>query len=209
MWDEIKATFDGFRAVFRKEDGLPWVQVLPLVVMALSWPLLTAVLPSERDAFMLAFVLAVALRLALRANVTVNNLAVTISGRRALLLALLFGPLVFAGLVTLGEPLWCQRFLSGYFLLMAGLYLLDVIAGGHAMTRHFVPGNRPPASDALMARVMAVMYLGLVLLNEAMIQQSLAVWLIYFGLLPLGVKRVAQALERTVEMAWTKGYGRF
>jgi len=209
MWDEIIATWAGFKAVFRKEDGLPWHTLLPLLAMALAWPVLTALLPSEQEAFMLAFVLAVAIRLAVRADVTVRNLSLSVSGRSTLIVALLFGPMVFAGLVVEGQPIWCQRFLSGYFLMMAGLYLLDVIAGGHAMTRHFVPGSRPVASDALMARVMAVFYLGLVLLNEAMIQMPLTAWLIYFGLLPIGVHRVAQALSRTVEMAWVKGFGRF
>ncbi|NBZ88945.1 hypothetical protein [Stagnihabitans tardus] len=209
MWDEINQTWAGFKAVFRKEDRSPWTAMLPLLVMAVAWPVLTSLLSSEQEAFMVAFVLAVAIRLAMRADVTVRNLSLSVSGRWSLIFALLFGPLVFAGLVVEGEPIWCQRFLSGYFLMMAGLYLLDVIAGGHAMTRHFVPGTRPLQSDALMARVMAVFYLGLVLLNEAMIQQSLAVWLIYFGLLPMGVNRVAQALSRTVEMAWIKGYGRF
>jgi hypothetical protein len=209
MWDDINATWAGFKAVFRKEDRSPWHAVLPLAAMAISWPVLTHFLPSDREAFMLAFVLAVTIRLALRADQMVRNLSLAISARWGLVLALLFGPMCFAALVWGGEPIWCQRFLSAYFLMMAGLYLLDVIAGGHAMTRHFVPGSRPPASDALMARVMAVFYLGLVLLNEAMIQQSLTIWLIYFGLLPMGMNRVAQALSRTVEMAWVKGYGRF
>ncbi len=209
MWEDIVETWNGFKSVFRKEDRSPWHAAVPLVAMAVSWPVLTTVLPSEREAFMLAFVFAVAIRLAIRAEQTIKNLSFAIPGRLTLILALLFGPLCFAGLVWEGEPIWCQRFLSAYFLMMAGLYMLDVIAGGHAMTRHFVPGDRPLASDALMARVMAVFYLGLVLLNEAMIQQPLTIWLIYFGLLPMMMNRVALALSRTVEMAWTKGYGRF
>lgn len=209
MWADILTTVEGFKTVFSKGERAPLKALLPLVAMALAWPGLTVALQSERQAFMMAFVLAVAIRLATRADETVQSLRFTLGNRLALLLALLLGPAVFAALVLKGEPLWCQRFLSAYFLVMAALYLLDVIAGGHAMTRRFVPGDRPAEADPLMARVMAVFYLGLVLWNEAMMQQSAAVWLIWFGFLPLMTNRVTQALGRTVEMAWAKGYGRF
>lgn len=210
MWEEIVATYQGFLRVFRREDGLPWAAFLPLVAMAVTWPMLTLTMPSESEAFMVAFLLAVGLRLCLRADLTLRRLTWAITNRRVLVWAALFGPVSFALLVMQGDPMLCQRFLSAYFLLLAGLYLLDVVAGGgHMMTRYFLPGDRPAAADALLARVMAIFYLLLVLVNEAMIAgASLAGWLIYFGLLPLVVNRVGQALRRTVEQAWAKGYGR-
>ncbi len=92
---------------------------------------------------------------------------------------------------------------------MAGLYLLDVIDGRHAMVQYFLPADRNRGADALMTRVMAIFQMALLLLNETMIaQSSLTVWLVYFGLLPMLSHRVLLALMRTVDEAYAAGYGR-
>ena len=158
---------------------------------------------------MAAFVLAMALRLALRSDGTIRRMRSRISNRGTAVLALIFGPGVLALLIWVGEPLWCQRFLSVYFLVMAGLYLLDVIDGRHAMVQYFLPGERVRGTDALMTRVMAIYQMALLLLNETMIANaSLTVWLVYFGLLPMLSHRVLTALVRTVDEAYAAGYGR-
>ena len=77
------------------------------------------------------------------------------------------------------------------------------------MVQYFLPPNRNRGADALLTRVMAVFQMALLLLNETMIAQgSLAVWLIYFGLLPMLSQRVLLALIRTVDDAYAAGYGR-
>ena len=163
----------------------------------------------ERAVFIAAFVLAMALRLALRSDGTIRKMRSQISTRGTVIMALLFGPGVMAVLVWVGEPVWCQRFLSLYFLVMAGLYLLDVIDGRHAMVQYFLPAERNRGADALLTRVMAIYQMALLLLNETMIaQSSLTVWLVYFGLLPMLSHRVLLALVRTVDDAYAAGYGR-
>ena len=209
MWNEIERTVTGFRSVLRAEDGSPWRAALPLIVMALVWPLALGWLGSEPAAFMLTFILGAALRLGSRAEARLRRLAEALPGQGAAVLALLLGPLVFAGLVLSGDPVWVQDFVALYFLAMAGLYALDAPRGGHDMTRTYIPGRRPAAADRLMAWVMAVLYLALAGVTAAMAQLSLELWLVYFGLRPFVVKRLAEALARTVEMAWAKGYGRF
>ena len=209
MLDDITLTLQRFVGLFRQGSTLPWSILLPLVVVALGWPLLQLWLGDERTAFMAAFVLAMALRLALRSDGTIRKIRSQISNRGTVILALLFGPGVMAVLVLVGEPIWCQRFLSLYFLVMAGLYLLDVIDGRHSMVQYFLPPKRNRGADALLTRVMAVFQMALLLLNETMIAQgSLAVWLIYFGLLPMLSQRVLLALIRTVDDAYAAGYGR-
>jgi hypothetical protein len=163
----------------------------------------------EREAFMAAFVLAMGLRMVMRADGTITTLQDKISNRRGLTLALMIAPAVLALLIWKGEPLWCQRFLSVYFGVHACLYLMDLIDGRHAMVRHVLPDARPHGADPMMSRVLAIFYMALVLLNETLIRQApLAVWLIYFGLLPLLLRRVLLALMRTVDEAYAKGYGR-
>lgn len=210
MFDEIYVTLREFLALFRLRSRLNWTILLPLLLIAFLWPMLRVVLPSEREAFMLAFVLAMGLRLAMAADSTISGLCSKISGRTALILALLLGPAALAVLIWAGEPIWCQRFLSVYFLSYACLYILDVADGRHAMLNHFLPANRARGADPMMSRVLAVFYLALVLLNETLIQQtSLAIWLVYFGLLPILMQRLLVAVVRTVEQAYARGYGRY
>jgi hypothetical protein len=207
--DDIFLTMKRFVGLFRQGTTLPWTILLPLLVVALSWPLLEVWLQDESATFMAAFVLAMGLRLALRSDGTIRKMRSQISIRSTAILALLFGPGVLALLIWIGEPIWCQRFLSVYFLVMAGLYLLDVIDGRHSMVQYFLPAERNRGADALMTRVMAIYQMALLLLNETMIaQSSLTVWLVYFGLLPMLSHRVLLALVRTVDDAYAAGYGR-
>lgn len=206
--DEMLQTLKRFAGLFRQRTP-SWTILLPLLVVALSWPLLQIWLQDEAASFMAAFVLAMGLRLALRLDGTIQALRGRVMGRSLVILMLVFGPGLLAALIWIGEPIWCQRFLSLYFLIMAGLYLLDVVDGRHAMVRHFLPIGRKPGTEALMTRVMAIYHMALLLLNETMIAQtSLTVWLVYFGLLPLLSHRVLVALVRTVNEAHASGLGR-
>lgn len=210
MLDEIYQTLQGFFALFRRGPRLPYSIILPLAVMAVVWPALRVFLPGEREAFMVAFLLAMGLRLVLRADGSIRTLQSHLSNRTTVILSLLVGPGIMALLIWKGEPLWCQRFLSLYFLGMASLYILDVIDGRHAMVRHVLPAERPRGSDPMMTRVMAICYLALLLLNETMIRQApLGLWLLYFGLLPFLMHRLFLAVTRTVDQAYAKGLGRF
>jgi hypothetical protein len=205
MYEEMTQTFKAFAALFRRGGRLSWTILMPLVVIGVVWAVLRHVLHSEREAFMAAFVTAFALRLAMRADGTIQSLTSQISNRTALILALMLGPMALTALVWLGDPVWCQRFLSLYFLLMACLYLLDVIDGRHAMLRHFQPGTRRRA-DPTLSRVMAICYMALLLLNETLIREaSLVIWLVYFGLLPVLLNRLLLALRRTVDQAQARG----
>ncbi len=209
MFDDIFLTARRFVGLFRQGTSLPVTIVLPLLVVALAWPVLQVWLQDESAAFMAAFVLAMGLRLALRSDGTIRKMRGHISDRSTIVLALLFGPGVLALLIWIGEPIWCQRVLSVYFLVMAGLYLLDVIDGRHAMVQYFLPAKRNRGAEALLTRAMAIFQMALLLLNETMIANaSLTVWLVYFGLLPMLSHRVLNALVRTVDEAYAAGYGR-
>lgn len=207
--DDLFLTLKRFIGLFRQGSTLPWTILLPLLVVALTWPLLEVWLADERATFMVAFILAMGLRLALRSDGTIRKMQTQISNRATAILALIFGPGVLAVLIWVGEPIWCQRFLSLYFLIMAALYLLDVIDGRHSMVQYFLPKDRNRGADGLMTRVMAIYQMALLLLNETMIANtSLTVWLVYFGLLPMLSHRILLALVRTVDEAYAAGYGR-
>lgn len=202
-------TLKRFAGLFRIKTRLPWTILVPLLAVILSWPIFQMWLQDQRATFMLVFVLALGLRLVLRSGGTIRMMRSKISTRGTVIVTLLFGPGVVAGLIWIGEPIWCQRFLSVYFLMMSGLYLLDLVDGRHAMVRYFLPSGRDHAADSLMTKVIAIFYMALFLLNETLIaQSSLTIWLVFFGLLPMMSHRVLLALERTVDEAYAKGYGR-
>jgi len=209
MFDDVIATMKRFVGLFRERSTLPWTIFLPLILLVLAWPLLRIALNDERAAFMSAFVLAIGLRMVQQSGGTIRKTVSVMSKRGTMILALAFGPGILALLIWIGQPIWCQRFLSFYFLSMAVLYLLDVIDGKHMMVRYFLSADRNPGADPLMTRVMAIYQMALLLLNETLIAQtSLTVWLVYFGLLPMLSHRLLQALVRTVDEAYAKGYGR-
>ena len=209
MIKDITVSLKRFVALFRTGSTLPWTILLPLLVVAFLWPVLNGWFRDERATFMVAFVLAMGLRLMLRSDGAIRKMRSQISTRSTFIIALLFGPGVIAFLIWVGEPIWCQRFLSVYFMAMSGLYLLDVIDGRHAMVKYFLPSGRSPGAHGLMSRVMAIFHMAMLLVNETMIAQgSLTIWLVYFGLLPVLSQRVVLALIRTVDEAYAKGYGR-
>jgi hypothetical protein len=209
MFDDIISTLKRFAGLFREGTALPRTILLPLIVLILVWPLLRIAFDDERGAFMAAFVLAMGLRLVLQSDGTIRTTRSVMSQRATVILALVFGPGILAALIWIGQPIWCQRFLSVYFLIMAALYVLDVIAGKHMMVRYFLPSDRNHGADPMMTRVMAIYQMALLLLNETLIAQtSLTVWLVYFGLLPMVSHRVLIALVKTVDEAYAKGYGR-
>jgi len=209
MIKDISVTLKRFVGLFRRGTTLPWTILLPLLMVLVAWPFLQMWLQDERASFMVAFVLAMGTRLVLRSDGAIRQMRSRVSNRSTIIVALLFGPGVVALLIWVGEPIWCQRFLSLYFLVMSALYLLDVIDGRHAMVQYFLPCDRNRGADGLMTRMMAIFHMALLLLNETMIaQSSLTVWLVYFGLLPMLSHRVLLALMRTVDEAYSKGYGR-
>ena len=209
MIKDISVTLKRFVGLFRQGTTLPWTILLPLLMVLVAWPFLQMWLQDERASFMVAFVLAMGTRLVLRSDGAIRQMRSRVSNRSTIIVALLFGPGVVALLIWVSEPIWCQRFLSLYFLVMSALYLLDVIDGRHAMVQYFLPSDRNRGADGLMTRMMAIFHMALLLLNETMIaQSSLTVWLVYFGLLPMLSHRVLLALMRTVDLAYSKGYGR-
>ena len=173
--------------------------ILPAVLMLISWPMFQILFDNRAEAFMCAFVLAMAARLALRFDILVLRLGRAASPRAVATLMLVAGPGVLAALIWLGEPVWCQRFLSVYFLTMAALHGLDVLDGAHRMIKASWPGLILPRATRIMSQTLVIYYLSMVLVNETLIAQvDQTVWLLYFGLLPFISRMVLGSLHETV-----------
>ena len=199
MLTDISLMMYSFVRLFRRTPPIPFEIMVPGLFIVIAWPLLRIGFDDPRAAFMVAFVAAMALRLAMRAQTSIRGARQHLSARATVILTLMFGPGVVGLMIWAGDPLLCQRFLSLYFLLLAALYVIDVVDGRNTLVRHFWPNPQMRAGDATMTRVMAIYNLAMVLLNETVVQMaSQTTWLLYFGLLPLVSHIVMAALVRTV-----------
>lgn len=169
--------------------------LMPGLVLTALWPLLRVALDDEVDAFLLAFLVTIALRLAIKAEILILGSSLRIGRRATVIGALAFGPGFLAFLMLHGDPIWCQRFLSAYFLVMAALFLLDVLDGKAYLTRHSFPQVTRPAAQRILGQLMVIHHLGMLLANEVLITSSgYGNWLVFLGYAPLVSHLVVQSL---------------
>lgn len=160
--------------------------LMPGVVLTALWPLLRVAVERETDAFLLAFLVTVALRLAIKADVLILSARSHLGPRAAILATLAVGPGLLTFLMLNGDPTWCQRFLSGYSLLMAALFLLDLIDGKGHLARYNWPEVTAPQARRILGQVMVLNHLGMFLTNEVLIRSAgYGNWLIFLGYAPL------------------------
>lgn len=169
--------------------------LMPGLVLTALWPILRVVLNSEVDAFLLAFLVTIALRLAIKAEMLILTANSYLGRRITIIAALVFGPGLLAFLMINGDPSWCQRFLSAYFLVMAALFMLDVIDGRGHLTRHSWPDLEKPCARRVLAQLMVIYHLGMLLANEVLTgSSSYGNWLVFLGYAPLISHLVVQSM---------------
>ncbi len=180
--DRVTNVLADFVDFVRRQLTIDPLLRLPVMILLLSWAMFQILFGDRAEAFMSAFVLAMAVRLVLRFEIVVLKLGQAASPRIVAALALIAGPGILAWLIWQGDPFWCQRFLSTYFLIMAGLHGLDVVDGAKLMIKSGWPRLVLPRANQFMSQCLVIYYFAMVLLNETLISQvDPAVWLLYFG----------------------------
>jgi hypothetical protein len=201
MEDWLK-TLKAFAALFRKAPALPLGLTLMPLVVGLVWLLAQVASGEARAAFMLTFVVAMALRFGMAAERVIQKLDAHVAPRTATIILLMTGPGVMALLIWLGEPIWCQRFLSFYFGAMAVAYMADVLTGEPGVLQFSFARTWHRGPAQVLSRMMVIYHLAMLLLNETLIATAgLGAWLVFFAFLPLISQRMAVALVRTAQPA--------
>ena len=168
--------------------------LMPGLVLTALWPILRVALESEIDAFLIAFLVTIALRLAIKAEMLILTVSSRLGRRATIAATLTMGPGLLAFLVLNGDPSWCQRFLSAYFLVMAALFALDMIDGKGHLARHSWPDIERPCARRVLSQLMVIYHLGMLLANEVLSgSTSYGNWLIFLGYAPLISHLVVQS----------------
>jgi hypothetical protein len=195
MLDPIARKLNDLTEALSKVPAVPPEVLLPGLVLAVLWPILRVAYDSEVDAFLISFLVTVALRLAIKAEMLIVTANSRIGRRATILAAIAFGPGLLTFLILYGNPIWAQRFLSAYFLVMAALFLLDVIDGKAHLARHHFPEIERPCARRVLGQIMVIYHLGMLLANETIIEGSgYGSWLVFFGYAPLISHLVVQSL---------------
>lgn len=182
--------------------------LMPGLVLTALWPILRVALDSEVEAFLLAFLVTVALRLAIKSEMLILTAHSRLGRRVTILATLIFGPGLLAVLILNGDPTWCQRFLSAYFLVMAALFLLDLVDGRALLARHSWPDIDRPCARRVLSQLMVIYHLGMLLANEVLIgSASYGNWLIFLGYAPLISHLVVQSMLVVLRDLAARGRG--
>ncbi len=182
--------------------------LMPGLVLTALWPILRVALDSEVEAFLLAFLVTVALRLAIKSEMLILTAHSRLGRRVTILATLIFGPGLLAVLILNGDPTWCQRFLSAYFLVMAALFVLDLVDGRALLARHSWPDIDRPCARRVLSQLMVIYHLGMLLANEVLIgSASYGNWLIFLGYAPLISHLVVQSMLAVLRDLAARGRG--
>lgn len=208
MTDHLQQPLDRLAQALNRAPIIAPEILMPGLVLSVLWPILRVVYDSEVDAFLLAFMVTVALRLAIKAEMLILTAQSRLGRRVTVLATLIFGPGLLALLILHGDPAWCQRFLSAYFLVMAALFFLDVLDGKGHLARHSWPEVNRPCARRVLAQLMVIYHLGMLLANETMMASSgFGNWLVFLGYAPLISHLVVQSLLAVLNDMAARGKG--
>ncbi len=190
-----------FLSLFQDLPALPRRIYLPGAVLLVSYPVLAVGLGLDApgQAFATAFLLALAVRIGIGFEGMVQRMLLKFSTGRTVLLALALAVLPLLVVAMASDPLWCQRIQSGFYLVIGGIFLSDVLKGRHGTAAAFWPDAEMRAHLPNLTRMMVIYNFSFLLLNETMIQSlDASHWLLFWAVLPVIAHPVLRALVLTV-----------
>ncbi len=190
-----------FLSLFQDLPPLSRTLYLPGAVLLLGYPLLTVLLGADHEgqAFVTAFLAALAVRVAIGFEAMVRRMLTRYSATQTALFALSFAVVPLLILSFAKDPLWCQRMQSVFYLMIAAVFLSDVLKGRTQTAASFWPDAEMEPHLFNLGRMMVVFNFGFLVLNETMIQTvSTSNWLLFWSVLPIMGHTVLRAMVLTV-----------
>jgi hypothetical protein len=190
-----------FLSLFQDLPPLSRALYLPGAVLLIGYPVLSVLLGPDfgGQAFATAFLLALAVRIGMGFEGMVRRMLTRYSAVQATIFALLFAGLPLLVLALVDDPLWCQRMQSLFYVVIAGVFLQDVLHGRTSTAASFWPDAEMRDHLPNLTRMMVVYNFGFLLLNETMIRVvEPSHWLLYWAVLPIIGHTVLRAMVLTV-----------
>lgn len=190
-----------FLSLFQDLPPLSRSLYIPGAVLLVGYPVLSVVLGPhhEGEAFVTAFLAALAVRIALGFEGMVRRMLTRYSAAQTAVLALLLAGGPLAVLMLADAPIWCQRLQSAFYVVIGGIFLIDLLKGRTDTAASFWPDAEMDAHLPNLTRMMVVYNFSFLLLNETLIQTvSASNWLLYWAILPVIGQMVLRALVLTV-----------
>jgi hypothetical protein len=190
-----------FLSLFQDLPPLSRALYLPGAVLLVGYPVLSVVLGPDHggQAFVTAFLAALAVRVALGFEGMVRRMLTRYSAGQATLFALVLAGAPLLVLAFADDPLWCQRMQSLFYVVIAGVFLQDLVHGRNTTAASFWPDAEMRAHLPNLTRMMVVYNFAFLLLNETMIKAvDPSHWLLYWAVLPIIGQLVLRAMVLTV-----------
>lgn len=190
-----------FLSLFQDLPPLSRALYLPGAVLLIGYPVLSVLLGSENggQAFATAFLAALAVRIGMGFEGMVRRMLTRYSAGQAVVFALLMAGLPLAVLALADDPLWCQRMQSVFYVVIAGIFLQDLLQGRTSTAASFWPDAEMREHLPNLTRMMVIYNFGFLLLNETMIRVvEPSYWLLFWAVLPIIGHTVLRAMVLTV-----------
>jgi hypothetical protein len=190
-----------FLSLFQDLPPLSRSLYLPGAVLLIGYPVLSVVLGPDHagQAFATAFLAALAVRIGMGFEGMVRRMLTRYSVGQAVVFALAFAGLPLLVLAMVDDPLWCQRMQSMFYVVIAGIFLQDVLNGRTATAASFWPDEEMRDHLPNLTKMMVVYNFGFLLLNETMIRAvDASYWLLFWAVLPIIGHTVLRAMVLTV-----------
>lgn len=190
-----------FLSLFQDLPPLSRALYLPGAVLLLGYPVLSVVLGADHEgqAFVTAFLAALAVRMGLGFEGMMRRMLTRYTTAQAVLFAVGFALLPMLVLAAVDDPVWCQRMQSAFYVVIGGVFLIDVIQGKTATAASFWPDAEMRAHLPNLTRMMVVYNFAFLLLNETLIRTiDASHWLLFWAMLPVIGHMILRALVLTV-----------
>ncbi len=190
-----------FLSLFQDLPSLPQTIYLPGAVLLVSYPALAVALGADAQgqAFATAFFLALAVRIAIGFEGMVRRMLTAFSPTKTVVMALALAVVPLAVLAMVDDPLWCQRMQSAFYVMIGGIFLVDVLKGRTDTAASFWPDAEMRSYLPNLTRMMVIYNFTFLLLNETLIHAlDASHWLLFWAVLPVIGHTVLRALVLTV-----------
>ena len=195
---------DQFRLLFSLFHGMPPLSralYLPGLAALAGYIIFTVLFDARHDgqAFVTAFLLGFAVYIACGFEGLMRRVLTLWSGSGAAFVALALIGLPLVILALADDAVWCQRMQSAVYLVIAGVFLNDLVRGRVATSASLWPDAGMRNHLPNLTRGMVLLNGTLLVLNETMIFASdLSQWLMFWAILPLVSQMLVRAMVLTV-----------